>query len=126
MGIFSETLVIHHGKDRGKVKPEKKVKIRHSSMPDHGMQNGHVDRTSDNSDLYNESSFYEEHTVQKKFSLGSKLSQLNGNIDFKVETKQPLHKKGYSGDFISCFVRSEIKWVFLKNLKVMKGSYFIS
>ena len=111
MGIFSETLVIHHGKDKAKVSPEKNIKIRHSSQPSSGVQNG-----LDNS--YHESSSYEEqHTVQKKISFGS---QLNGKIDLRVETEHPLHKKGYNGDFISCFVRSEIKWVFLKDIKVMQ------
>ena len=122
MGIFSETLVIHHGRDTATVNGVANVKIKHSDKSNGGVQNG-IDHTKyTGSDSYNESALFESHSVERKFSLGTNESQFNGNIDFKVEHKQPVHKKGYTGDFISCFVRSEIKWVFLKDVKVIQGS----
>ena len=126
MGIFSETLVIHHGTNKKKVSQQGTVKLKHSDSSNGGIQNGMDHKKYAASDSYNESSSYESHTVEKKFSLDSHESQFHGNIDLKIETKQPVHKEGYSGDFITCFVRSEIKWVFLKDVKVIKGSNMIT
>ena len=122
MAVFSETLVIHHGKNKETVNVQEKVKFKNSDLSHCGIQNGTDYKKYAVSDSYNESTSYKSHSVEKKISLGSPRSSFNGHIDVHVETKQPIHKKGYSGDFITCFVRSEIKWVFLKDVKVIQGS----
>ena len=111
MGIFSETIVIHH--DRNK---------KWTGNRDNGDLEPHFELANgfhQSKNLLNKSTSFESHTVEKKFSLNSPRSLFNGHVHFKDEFQQPVHKKGYSGDFTTCFVRSEIKWVFLKDVKVI-------
>ena len=94
--MFSQTIHINHGQDRGC----------------NGMlsQNGHSDsqpRIVTSGSYVGSScqmgSFHKSNVVQKKYSVEQKRVDVAG--------------VGAEHD-VKCFVRSEIKWVFLKNVKV--------
>ena len=96
--MFSETIYISHGASgsgRGQI-----VRNGHG-----GHQNGSSEvlyqesygSNSDHSD--NVRSFYKSRVIEKLYSDGARAT--------REESRE-----------VSCFVRSEIKWVFLKSLKV--------
>ena len=89
--MFSETIFINHGS-------HEMVRVN-----GHEAQNGHRERSTE-CESYSGSesgSVYRSHMVtEKKYS-----------VERQSERRESVQE-------VSCFVRSEIKWVFLKSVKV--------
>ena len=111
--MFSETILINHG----------------ASVVQNGFHNGEVveqrNETSASAACFtggkqHSGAFYRSHVVEKMYSVVgngvttngalSDLDEVNGDAGEEVELE--------TVEEVSCFVRSEIKWVFLKNVKV--------
>ena len=95
--MFSETIFINHG--------------HHEmiSVNGHEAQNGHRELRSESCESFSgseSSSMYKSHMLEKKYSV-ERLQQQG----HRAESQESVQE-------VSCFVRSEIKWVFLKSVKV--------
>ena len=97
--MFSETIFINHG--------------RHEmiSMNGHEAQNGHRELSTESCESYSGSEsgcLYRSHvTTEKSYSLERERLHHQGQADSREAVQE-----------VACFVRSEIKWVFLKSVKV--------
>ena len=93
--MFSETIFINHG--------------RHEMISGHEAHNGHRELRSESCESYSGSesgAVYKSHMLEKKYSLERLQQQTH-----RAESLESVQE-------VSCFVRSEIKWVFLKSVKV--------
>ena len=99
--MFSETIFINHG--------------RHEmiSVSGHEAHNGHRELRSESCESYSGSesgSVCRSHMLEKKYSVERLQQQIHGPPG-RTESLESVQE-------VSCFVRSEIKWVFLKSVKV--------
>lgn len=96
--MFSETILIEHGQ------------IQYCSASDQSQAQDR--RLTSNGCNGGIGTYYKTHMVEKQYSL----EQLNvrDKVDEGAEEE------------VRCFVRSEIKWVFLKNIKVVICELFKS
>ena len=110
--MFSETILINHG----------------ASVVQNGFHNGEVheerSETSASASCYDgrqkSGAFYQSHVVEKMYSLvGNGVTNGTHHSDLVGEVNGDVGEEGEDiVEEVSCFVRSEIKWVFLKNVKV--------
>ena len=92
--MFSETITINHG--------------QMIMVNGHEAHNGRRELRSESCESYSGSesgSLYKSHVVEKKYSV-----ERLGHQE-RAESQESVQE-------VSCFVRSEIKWVFLKSVKV--------
>ena len=89
--MFSETILIEHGQ----------IQYSSSHQSDNQVDKKRLNHDCNGSDSIG--TYYKTHMVEKQYSL----EQLDNNEHLD------------DNDEVRCFVRSEIKWVFLKNIKVV-------
>ena len=110
--MYRQTLTINHG--------------QHELENGHGHHhfNGHngiSEHRSETNSYFSESdcqigSYSKFHVVEKTYSV-----ERGGN----GKRCESVCSEGSQKDEVSCFVRSEIKWVFLKNMKVILHTRFM-